>query len=225
MQWRDSIVGAAVAGAFAAGTVLLAAAPASAGTLYRWESENGTLSFADDLRRVPERYRDRIVEIRTEGLDGYGRFTPTDAGAQQVHSERLQERLEGLREQSGVGGGELSGVVVIEEPPDGHPLEGIALQSMQRTQGRRLVNTPTGRKWVRTTRVQTVDTPIPVLGVQADTESDEPVVVERVRMRPEGSMVTRTVTVVRQGDRVLSVMKPRSRQHSIDVPSEAALER
>jgi hypothetical protein len=224
MQWRDSIVKAAVAGALVSATVLLVAGTASAGALYRWESENGTLSFADDPRRVPERYRDRVVEIRSEGLDGYGRFTPTDAGAQRVHGERLQQRLEGLREQSGAGG-ELPGVVVIEEPPDGHPLEGIALQSLQRTQGRRLVNTPTGRKWVRTTRVQTVDAPIPVLGVQADSESDEPVVVERVRMRPEGSLVTRTVTVVRQGDRVLSVIKPRSHQHSVDVPSEAVLER
>lgn len=222
MQWRDSIVGASVAVGLGAGTLLLAAAPAGAGTLYRWESENGTLSFADDPRRVPERYRDQAVEIQTDGLDGYGRFTPTDGAAQQVHSERLSERLDGLREQSGVGS-ELPGVVVIEEPPAAHPLEGIALQSQQKTQGRRRANTASG--WKRTTRVQTVDTPMPVLGVQADTDSDEPVVVERVRVRPRHSMVTRHVTVVRQGDRVLSVIKPRSHQHGLDFPIEEDLER
>ena len=39
-------------------------------------------------------------------------------------------------------------------------------------------------------------------------ESDEPVVVETVRSRPPGSPVTRHITIVRQGDRVLSVIKP-----------------
>jgi hypothetical protein len=39
-------------------------------------------------------------------------------------------------------------------------------------------------------------------------ESDEPVVVETVRSRPPGSPVTRHITIVRQGERVLSVIKP-----------------
>jgi len=36
----------------------------------------------------------------------------------------------------------------------------------------------------------------------------EPVVVETVRSRPDGSPVTRHVTIVRQGDRILSVIAP-----------------
>jgi hypothetical protein len=224
MQWRDSILGASIAVAMGAGTTLLAAAPAGAGTLYRWESENGTLSFADDPRRVPERYRDQVVEIQTEGLDGYGRFTPTDSAAQQVHSERLSERLDGLREQSGVSG-EPAGVIVLEEPPAEHPLEGIALQSVRESVGRRRVNTASGPRWRRTTRLQTVDQPVPVLGMSADPDSDEPVVVERVRARSRDSLVTRHITVVRQGDRVLSVIKPRSRQGTSDWPVEEDFER
>lgn len=39
-------------------------------------------------------------------------------------------------------------------------------------------------------------------------ESDEPVIVETVRSRPPGSPVTRHITIVRQGDRILSVIKP-----------------
>jgi hypothetical protein len=39
-------------------------------------------------------------------------------------------------------------------------------------------------------------------------ESDEPVVVETVRSRPPGSPVTRHITIVRQGERILSVIKP-----------------
>jgi len=36
----------------------------------------------------------------------------------------------------------------------------------------------------------------------------EPVVVEAVRSRARGSLSTRTVRVVRQGDRVVAVVKP-----------------
>ena len=38
--------------------------------------------------------------------------------------------------------------------------------------------------------------------------SDEPVIVETVRSRPDGSPVTRHITIVRQGERILSVIKP-----------------
>jgi len=222
MQWRDSILAASIA---MAGAIWLAPAPAGAGTLYRWKTKDGTLAFADDVKRIPERYRAHAEEIQTEGLDGYGRLTPTDGAAQQERADQLGARLEGLREQSGVGA-DPAGAVVIEEPPAQHPLDGIALQSVQRSQGRKLVTGADGKqRWVRTTRAQIVDTPVPVLGVDAQTESDEPVVVERVRVRPANSMITRHVTVVRQGDRVLTVIKPRSHQHQLDFPSEEELER
>lgn len=224
MQWRDSIVGVSIAGVLLAGAALLAASPASAGTLYRWKTKDGTLAFADDAKRIPERYRAQAEEIQTEGLDGYERLTPTDAAAQQERADQLGERLEGLREQSGVGG-EPAGVVVIEEPPARHPLEGIALQSTRETVGRRVVNTEDGPRWRRTTRLQTVDEPVPVLGVSPDPESDEPVVVERIRARSRDSLVTRHITVVRQGDRVLSVIKPRARQSPSDFPIEEDLAR
>jgi hypothetical protein len=224
MQWRDSILGVSTAGALVAG--LLAATPAGAGTLYRWVTESGTLAFADDPKRVPERYRDSAETIETEGgLDDYDRFTPTDAAAQEEHAERLGERLDGLREQSGVGDDEDAGVIVIEEPPAAHPLSGVALQSTRESVGRRVVNTEDGPRWRRTTRTQTVDAPVPVLGITPDPESDEPVVVERLRARSRDSITTRHITVVRQGDRVLSVLKPAASQSSSDFPSEEAFER
>jgi hypothetical protein len=49
-------------------------------------------------------------------------------------------------------------------------------------------------------------------------QGGEPVVVETIRTRPSGSPVTHHVTVVRQGDEILSVIKPRRRTHS-DSPS------
>jgi hypothetical protein len=224
MLWRDSIVATSITGAVVAGAVLLGAGTAGAGTLYRWKTENGTLAFADDPKRIPERYRERAEAIETEGLDGYGRYTPTDAAAQQEYADRLAERLDGLRERSGVGEAP-AGAVVIEEPPARHPLEGVALQSTREEVGRRLVNTEDGPRWRRTTRLQTVDQPTPVLGVTPDPDSEEPVVVERVRARSRDALVTRHITVVRQGDRVLSVIKPRARQSTSDWPIEEDFER
>lgn len=219
MQWRDT----SIARSLLAAAVLLASAPAGAGTLYRWQTESGTLAFADDPKRIPERYRESAEQIQTEGLDGYGRYTPTDSAAQREQAEQLSERLEGLRSQAREGE-EPAAVVVVEEPAAAHPLEGIALQSTREGVGRRVVQTEDGPRWRRTTRTQVVDQPVPVLGVRPDPASDQPIVTERVRARARDSQVTRHITVVRQGDRVLSVIKPRARQSSVDFPIEEDFE-
>jgi hypothetical protein len=56
---------------------------------------------------------------------------------------------------------------------------------------------------------------------------EEPIVVDTLFTRPEGTMVTRQTTVVRQGDRVLSIVKPRLREWNVadDIHDEADLER
>ena len=53
----------------------------------------------------------------------------------------------------------------------------------------------------------------------------EPIIVETLFTRPEGKIVTRQVQVVRQGDQVLSIMKPRLREWNIatDIHDEADL--
>lgn len=64
-------------------------------------------------------------------------------------------------------------------------------------------------------------------GVQAYVNpgaSDEPVIVETVRSRPDGSPVTRHITIVRQGDRVLSVIKPEQLHSSLRWVDERSLE-
>lgn len=44
---------------------------------FRWITVDGTVAFADDLKRVPERYRASAERVEFEhGLDGYARFTP-----------------------------------------------------------------------------------------------------------------------------------------------------
>ena len=54
---------------------------------------------------------------------------------------------------------------------------------------------------------------------------DEPIVVETLFTRPEGKMVTRQTQVVRQGDQILSILKPRLREWNVttDIHDESEL--
>jgi hypothetical protein len=74
------------------------AAPAAAGTLYRYTTEDGSLAFTDDLKRVPERYRQTAQTMETGKLTRYARYSPADPAARARHDAMLAERLVWLRE-------------------------------------------------------------------------------------------------------------------------------
>jgi hypothetical protein len=60
----------------------IACAPALASAdWYRWESENGTVSFTDDAKRVPARHRESAERIPTQDLESYPRFTRVERHA------------------------------------------------------------------------------------------------------------------------------------------------
>jgi hypothetical protein len=65
----------------------------------------------------------------------------------------------------------------------------------------------------------------PSVEISQDT-GGEPIIVETVFTRPEGKMVTRQTQVVRQGDQILSILKPRLREWNVatDIHDEAELE-
>ncbi len=65
-----------------------------------------------------------------------------------------------------------------------------------------------------TVSMRTGDDYSPILDVSPG-DSPEPVVVEKQRFRPEDSVATRTNTIVRQGDRVLTIIKPRLRNSNV----------
>jgi hypothetical protein len=67
--------------------------------------------------------------------------------------------------------------------------------------------------------LDTGDVSISLVGV----EGGEPVVVEQIRTRVADSEATRTVQVVRQGDRVLAIIKPTPNQTNLDAPDESEL--
>lgn len=162
------------------------AVPASSETLYRWTTDEGSVAFSDDLKRVPERYRAQAKAIETRRLPGYARYTPTDAQAGAAHAERLAARLERLRE---VNAPEPTRVTL----PLGVAQAGGA-ETVLRLNDRTTVRVPTARPG----------------------DGEGPVVVDEVRVRRPGSIVTVHNTVVRRGDDILLVVRPRQAQHNVN---------
>lgn len=71
------------------------AATAGADPVYRYESEEGTLSFTDSLKKVPARYLSGVETRTLRPLRDYARFTPEESSPS--YPERLASRLAELR--------------------------------------------------------------------------------------------------------------------------------
>lgn len=155
------------------------AGPAAAGTLYKWTGADGSVAFTDDAKRVPERYRAQAEKIETSGLDRYSRYTPTDAAAHRAHGERLNARLERLREERAAG--EVAAAVPAAALAGAI---GPGSETVVQLNDDTAIRVPTHRG------------------------EDGPMVVEEVRVRRPGSNFTIHDTVVRQGDKVLLVVRP-----------------
>ncbi len=202
-----------VTAALACGFVVGASsAPVQAEPLYRWESADGTVSFTDDAKRVPERYRESAKQIDTSVLSGYGRYTPTDAAASQEYTERLKERLETLRE-ANLADEEAQRALAESEAVEAP--RGVERAARPRyIERRRAFLQPDGTIRYRHYRNQVGGSNSASLPV--DPNDPRPVVIEKKRVRVPDQPITQTITVTRQGDRVLSVEKPRSHYHSLD---------
>ena len=181
-------------------------APVHAGQLYRWESADGTVSFTDDAKRVPERYLGASKQIDTNALTGYGRYTPTDAAATKAYENRLHERLEALRAANDVDEvvAEADPVAVEDGTTPGRP------NYIQKRRAVRQANGSTRYQYYRVEAPQSVALPV-------DPNDPNPVVTEYKHVKVPGQPITQTVIVTRQGDRVLSVT-PRTplRYHTMD---------
>jgi hypothetical protein len=179
-----------VAGAAAlVAAVGLAAGPAAAKTVYSWVTDEGTFAFTDDAKRIPAKYREQ-VERRTLGkLGSYPRYTPVRVKeAKGTYPERVTQRLEHLRDQ-------------------------VALEEARAAEERPTAATGTGP--LLGLPLGGGDEGGPSIGIPVGAGTGEPIVVEQVSSRPDDSIATRTVTVVKQGDRVLGVIKPIRNQRDV----------
>jgi len=164
------------------------ALPASAETLFRWTAEDGSVSFTDDAKRIPARYRSASQSIQTGGLAGYKQYSPTKADAQAVYREQLAARLERLRELN----------ASLEAPMYAQPVGAASVNA----------GTSGTDAYVRVGRDLTVRVP------QTDAELG-PVIVDDVRVKRSGELATVHDTIVSQGGRVLLVV--RGDPHLFDV--------
>lgn len=166
----------------AAGLAFVLGASASAGTLYSWKTEDGTFAYTNDKKRIPAKYKGEAKTSNLKSMESYARFTPGPKSDGKAYEDRIVERLEVLRTSAG------------DESYMGAAGAGERVVN---------VNVGSGGKYGNSQ----AEVQIPV-GLGSDDM--EPVVVEHVRMKPvAGSNATRHARVVKQGDRVLAVIKDR----------------
>jgi hypothetical protein len=182
---------------FVAALTAAVAAPSAADPVYSWRTEDGGYAFTDDPKSVPARYRDQVKVRETSGLHDYKRYTPSDSDATERYSEQLTQRLEHLR-------------AVNEGPraPRGQLASNAAPVA---------ANEPT-------ISLQSANDFEP--SVEFDQGlGGEPIVVDTLFTRPAGKIVTRQSTVVRQGDKILSIVRPRLREINVatDIHDESEL--
>lgn len=77
--------------------IALLAAPAQAGSVYYWVTEEGTHAYSDSLKRVPNRYREVVRKSTLGTLANYERWTPSDRVASGDYASRLTKNLARLR--------------------------------------------------------------------------------------------------------------------------------
>ncbi|HEY8154181.1 MAG TPA: DUF4124 domain-containing protein [Myxococcota bacterium] len=170
------------------GAILLLAAlaaPASADPVYSWRTEDGGYAFTDDPKAIPARYRDQAKQREAGRLGDYQRYTPSDDAAAERYAEQLDRRLAYLRS--------------VNARP-------VARRDDAMVAG--------GTGSTASLSMQSANSYEPSVEISQNMSS-EPIVVDTLFTRPEGKAVTRQTQVVRQGDQILSILRPRLREWSV----------
>lgn len=186
---------AARVGRFLLGAVLFAglAGPAFAGNVYSWVTEDGTYAFTDDPKRIPAMHRSAARTRPMGDLKRYERLTVDRTG--KAYTDRLWERQAALRDRAAAQAPAVSAGPVATGGGAG------LSYSIPFIGG----GSPGGHRGAQ------MQLPLGALGNAA---SDEPITVESVRMQPTEGAATRHWTIVKQGDRVISVIKGENRDRS-----------
>lgn len=153
-----------------AGFLVGVSAEVLADTVYKWTTEDGVVSYTDDQKHIPSRYRDQVETRPMQRLDGYDRYTPL--GRQPGMPETAPAHVAAARG---------SETIVVEGGGSG-------------------MSVMTGG-----TRYGQGGMIVPIDAAPTTTASSEPVVIENRRVKRSDSMATSHETVVRQGDRIISI--------------------
>lgn len=192
-------------GKFLLGASLLVslAGPAFAGDVYSWVTDDGTYAFTDDPKRIPAKHRTEADKRPMGKLTRYERFTAVTSDKGKPYADRIRERQSELREMTATAPqGALVGAIASQGTGIGYT---VPVTGGGSTGGRSASNL-----WV------------PVNGSTA--VDSEPTTIESVRMKPEDSLATRHWTFVKQGDRIVTVIKGERRQRPLKSTSEADID-
>jgi len=189
-------------GSLLVGALLVAslAGPAFAGNVYSWVTEDGTYAYTDDSKRIPAKHRSEAKKRSMGKLTRYERYTEISSDQSEAYEDRLLARRDSLREITvAAPQGAVAGAVAQR---------GLATDYTVAVTGG---TTRSGRNGVS-------------LKVPLDSQAeaaDEPTVIESRRMKPSDSLATRHWTVIKKGDRVVSVIKGERRQRPLKALSES----
>ena len=188
-------------GRFLLGAVLLAglAGPAFAGSVYSWVTEDGTYAFTDDSKRIPAKHRAEARKRTMGRLTRYERYTEVASESMKPYAERIRERRMELREMAAAA---PLGAVVGAMPS---PVPGI-VYSIPATGG-------SGRGH------SGASIQVPAGGTAA--ADSRPTTIESIRVKPGQSLASRHWTVIKKGDRIVTVIKGELRQRPLEGPSES----
>jgi hypothetical protein len=81
-RWLRFVLGALV--------VLGLSGPSFAGTVFTWETDDGTISFTDDAKRIPARYKLSATKKEMSPLKTYPRYTPAGRRSAVEETEQAQ---------------------------------------------------------------------------------------------------------------------------------------
>lgn len=190
---------------FVGGLLFVAmAGPAFAGTVYSWVTEDGTYAFTDDPKRIPAMHKDDAQARPMGDLKRYGRYTVDRTGKN--YTDRLRQRQADLREQAAV-----QAPMVSAAPATG---SGAGLNYAVPFIGG---GSPGGHRGAQ------MQMGLGALGGNGGANGAEPFSIESIRMQPTTGQATRHVTVIKQGDRIVGVVKGENRDRSPNGVSEEDL--
>jgi len=171
------------------------AAPAFAGAVYSWQTEDGTYAFTDDPKRIPARYKDAAVKKTMGKLSNYPYLTPAKKFKGPDYYERLAGRLATLQDR------ELGQVVAeLRAMGGGGPSPASGEQA--------LVGFRTGRR------------PNMMMAVPTQVGGEVPLTFEQHRVRTPGRNSTKHNSVMRRGNKVVAIREGDETQTiSLDPPS------
>jgi len=177
------------------GSLLIAglAGPAFAGNVWTWRTEDGAFAFTDDSKRIPAKHRAEAKRRSMGKLTRYERYTEISADTEKPYVDRLRIRQSELRERTSTA---PKGAVRVAAGSNKTGIAyGISVSGGQERNGTTLL--------------------VPVDGDQTSSES-QPTTIQSIRVRTRGSLADSHWTVVKKGDRIVTVIKGQPGQRSLD---------